>query len=101
MMFVKHTLKKDFVMPLKSNRKLALSLADKRQGRFVPVETLELNENAVLKIYLEGVGFPLLLLKQVFTCTRYWQKRRWQHRHSIFGHLGYYSPLRRDHFNLS
>ena len=49
-MFVKHTLKKDFVMPLKSNRKLALSLADKRQGRFVPVETLELNPNAVLPV---------------------------------------------------
>lgn len=34
MMFVKHTLEKDFVMPIKSNRKVALSLADKQQGRY-------------------------------------------------------------------
>jgi hypothetical protein len=66
MKFVKHDLKKDFGMPLKSNRKVALSLADKRNGRFVPVDTLDLKANAVLKIYLEGVNFPLLLIQQVF-----------------------------------
>jgi hypothetical protein len=66
MMFVKHDLKKHFVMPLKSNRKVALSLADKRHGRFVSVDTLDLQENAVQKIYLEGVDFLLLLVKQVF-----------------------------------
>jgi len=66
MMFVKHELKKHFVMPLKSNRKVALSLADKRHGRFVPVDTLNLQENAMQRIYLEGVDFPLLLVKQVF-----------------------------------
>jgi len=66
MMFVKHDLKKHFVMPLKSNRKVALSLADKRHGRFVSVDTLDLQENAVQKIYLEGVDFLLLLAKQVF-----------------------------------
>lgn len=66
MMFVKHDLKKHFVMPLKSNRKVALSLADKRHGRFVPVDTLDLQENAIQRIYLEGVDFPLLLVKQVF-----------------------------------
>ncbi len=53
-------------MPLKSNRKVALSLADKQQGRYVQVETLELEANAPLTIYLEGVDFPLLLVKQVF-----------------------------------
>jgi len=66
MMFVKHDLKKHFVMPLKSNRKVALSLADKRHGRFVSVDTLDLQENAVQKIYLQGVDFLLLLVKQVF-----------------------------------
>jgi len=66
MMFVKHDLKKHFVMPLKSNRKVALSLADKRHGRFVSVDTPGLQENAVQKIYLEGVDFLLLLVKQVF-----------------------------------
>ena len=66
MMFVKHNLKKEFVMPLKSNRKVALSATDKRNGRYVSVDTLELQENAVQKIFLEGVDFPLLLVKQVF-----------------------------------
>jgi hypothetical protein len=35
MMFVKHELEADFVMPLKANRKVALSPEDKQQGRYV------------------------------------------------------------------
>jgi hypothetical protein len=66
MMFIKHTLQKEFIMPIKSNRKVALSLADKRQGRYVRVDTLELEANVAATIYLEGVDFPLLLVKQVF-----------------------------------
>ena len=66
MKFVKKTLQKDFVMPLKSNRKVALTASHKRNGRFVPVDTLELKENVVQKIYLEEVDFPLLLVKQIF-----------------------------------
>jgi len=66
MMFVKHTLQQEFVMPLKSNRKVALSLEDKRQGRYVQVETLELKPNATTIVYLEGVDFPVLLVKQIF-----------------------------------
>ena len=66
MMFIQHTLGKDFVMPIKSNRKVALSLADKQQGRYVQVETLALEANATTTIYLEGVDFPMLLVKQVF-----------------------------------
>jgi hypothetical protein len=66
MNFVKHTLKKDFVMPVKANRKVALSLADKQQGRYVRVDSLVLEPKAVREVYLEGVDFPLLLAKQVF-----------------------------------
>jgi len=66
MRFVKHTLKKEFVMPLKANRKVALSLADKQQGRYVRVDTLVLEPNTITTIYLEDVAFPLLLAKQVF-----------------------------------
>jgi len=66
MRFVKHTLGKDFIMPLKSNRKVALSLADKLQGRYVSVDTLELETNVPMTIYLEGVNFPLLLVKRIF-----------------------------------
>ena len=66
MRFVKHALEKDFVMPIKANRKVALSLADKHPGRYVRVDTLELELNVTCPIYLEGVDFPLLLVKQVF-----------------------------------
>src|SRR2546426_1981660 len=67
MMFVRHTLKKHFVMPLKSNRKVALSKTDKRQGKYQAVDTLLFKkDNTVLEVYLEGVDFPLLLTKQVF-----------------------------------
>lgn len=67
MMFVKHDLERDFVMPLKTNRKLALSLDDKRQGQYVRIDTLTLEPGTRLTIYLEGVDFPLHLVKQVFT----------------------------------
>jgi hypothetical protein len=67
MNYVKNTLKKEFVMPLKSNRKVALSVADKRNGRYQSVETLKLELMNPVMIYLEGVEFALLLVKQVFT----------------------------------
>jgi DDE superfamily endonuclease len=66
MMFVKHDLVSDFIMPLKSNRKLALSQADKQQGRYVRLDSLTLEAGVVREIYLEGVDFPLALVKQVF-----------------------------------
>ena len=66
MMFIKHTAKKEFVMPLKANRKVALSAVDKQHGRYVAVETLVLEPHTVQEIYLEGVDFPLLLAKQIF-----------------------------------
>ncbi len=67
MRFVKHDLQRDFIMPLKANRKVALCLEDKKQGRYVRVDTLDLEPDTVVTIYLEGVDFPLHLVKQVFT----------------------------------
>jgi hypothetical protein len=66
MRFVKQELAKDFIMPLKANRRVALSLADKQQGRWLRVDTLALEPHTVREIYLEGVDFPLALVKQVF-----------------------------------
>ena len=66
-MFVKHDLKRDFIMPLKTNRKVALSVEDKKQGRYVRVDSLELQPETVMTLYLESVDFPLHLVKQVFT----------------------------------
>lgn len=66
MRFIKITLEKEFVMPLKGNRKIALGVADKKQGRYVRLDKLELQPHTVREIYLEGVEFPLLVVKQVF-----------------------------------
>ena len=66
MIFIKLDLKKEFVMPVKANRKVALSREDQKAGRYVRVSTLELLEGETLQIWLEDVKFPLLLAKQVF-----------------------------------
>jgi hypothetical protein len=67
MVFIKRAQQRDFVCPLKTNRKVALSLADKQQGRYLRVDTLGLEEHTPREVYLEGVDFPLVLVKQVFT----------------------------------
>lgn len=67
MNFVKITLGKDFVMPLKTNRKVATSADAKQEGRYQRVDTLELEAMKPVTVFLEGVAFALLLVKQVFT----------------------------------
>jgi hypothetical protein len=67
MRFVKLDLKKEFIMALKSNRKVALSEADKAHGLYQRIDQLDLPEGTTLTIYLEGVPFPLQLVRQVFT----------------------------------
>jgi hypothetical protein len=67
MVFIKQQQKHNFICPLKTNRKVALSRVDKQQGRYTRVDTLELEAHATRKVYLEGVDFPLVLVKQVFT----------------------------------
>ena len=67
MKFVKLTLEKEFVMPLKGNRKVTLSAQAKQEGRYQRVDTLELEPMNPVTVYLEGVEFALLLVKQIFT----------------------------------
>jgi len=59
-------LKKHFIMPLKKNRNVALSETNKKNGRYVKIEKLCFEENAVRKVYLEGIIPPVNLIKQVF-----------------------------------
>lgn len=66
MAYVKQELDKEFIMPLKTNRKVALWLEDKERGSYEQVASIELEAGTVVKVYLEQVGFPLLLVKQVF-----------------------------------
>jgi len=67
MKLIKQELEKDFVMPLKSNRKVALSRDEQQQGRYQAVGTLVVEPGVVREVWLEGVTFPMVLAKQVFT----------------------------------
>jgi hypothetical protein len=66
MKFVKQEIQKDFVMPIKSNRKIALSKTDKLNGKYQVVSNLDVRTNTTMKVYIEGIDFPVLLIKQIF-----------------------------------
>jgi len=66
MMFIRHDVKKDFVMPVKTNRKIALSHDDRRQGRYVRTDSIDFRTDNPTEIFLEDADFPMLLVKQVF-----------------------------------
>jgi hypothetical protein len=63
MSHIKEELKREFIMALKTNRKVALSLEDKRKGAYERIGSLELEQGAVLEVHLEQVSFPLFVLK--------------------------------------
>lgn len=65
MLAVKHELGVNFVMAIKSNRRVALSAADKEQDIYVSIESLQPGQQAV-EVWFEKLDFPLLLTKQVF-----------------------------------
>lgn len=67
MKFIVQVLHKHFVLPLKSNRKVALSADDQQQGRYTTVDTLEFTTGQARQIWVEDVPFALLLTKEVFT----------------------------------
>src|SRR3990172_7760132 len=67
MRFVKLDLRKEFIMALKSNRKAAVSEEDHASGKYQRIDQMELPEGTTQLIYLEGVPFPLHLVRQVFT----------------------------------
>jgi hypothetical protein len=67
MMFIRHEMKKSFVMPVKANRSIALSSSDKRQGRYVRADEVMCGTDTPIKIFIEQVDFPLFFIRQVFT----------------------------------
>lgn len=60
------SLERHFIMPIKANRKVALSQIDHQQGRYQSIESLVLKDSQLLTVWLEGVAFPLHLTRQVF-----------------------------------
>lgn len=66
MRYVKRDLEKEFIMPAKANRKVALSLEEKKRGEYEQVGSLGLEPGEVREAYVEQVESPLLLVKQGF-----------------------------------
>jgi len=65
MRWCKERCRVNFVMALKENRNVALSLQDKEQGHYTSIRSLGLGGGAV-SVYVEQLDFPLLVTKQVF-----------------------------------
>lgn len=66
MNYIHKDLKRNFMMPLKGNRKIAKTKADKDEGKYQEVGLVELEPDKTYRIYVEQLDFPLLLVKQVF-----------------------------------
>ncbi len=66
MKFIHHELEKYFMLALKSNRLVALSLADKQKGRYVRIDSLAWTKKPV-RGWVKGLEFPVLLHRQIFT----------------------------------
>jgi DDE superfamily endonuclease len=66
MVFIKNTAHKEFIFPLKSNRRVALSVTDKQRGCWKALSSLDFPPSACLTLYLEGVPFPLVVAREVF-----------------------------------
>ncbi len=66
MCFVKESIRVDFVMAIKGNRKVALSHDDKLEGKYVRIEALPLENDAIIHVWLKKVGFPIGIARQVF-----------------------------------
>lgn len=58
---------KHFIFAIKGNRLVAASKNNKLKGKFKSIDSLKLEENAIIECYLKGLDFPVLLTKQVFT----------------------------------
>src|SRR5205823_2414572 len=65
--FIDQRLAKCFIVAVKSNRRVAGSLQQKRQGEFCNLSALEVTPDEALRIYLEDFDGPLVLVKHIFT----------------------------------
>lgn len=66
MEYIKFDLKKDFIMPIKTNRLVCFTTEEKRKGQFQQVNTLNIQENEPKQMYIKELPFPVVLVKQIF-----------------------------------
>lgn len=65
--FVHCTLNKYFIAAVKSDRPVAMSMEEKLAGKFKRVDEQSIETNQTVTVYLRGLDFPVLLVKQIFT----------------------------------
>jgi len=66
MVFIKNKAKRDFVIPLKSNRNVFLAEPSAKAGKSVKLTSLDFDTNALQTLWLDEVPFPLVVSRQVF-----------------------------------
>ena len=62
-----HGLGKKFIVGVKSNRTVALSGKDKKEGKFQQVSSLNMQDGESKKVWIKGLSFQIMLIKKVFT----------------------------------
>lgn len=66
MVYIKNAAKKDFVIPLKSNRNVFLAEPSAKSGKPVKLTSLDFDTKPLQTLWLEEVPFPLLVSRQIF-----------------------------------
>lgn len=66
MAYIHNDLQKSFIIGIKSNRTLALSEDDAKNGRYTKVKDLDLEEDIAHTVWLKGLEFSVRLLKKTF-----------------------------------
>ncbi|ALA25031.1 hypothetical protein AVI51_14310 [Piscirickettsia salmonis] len=67
MNYIHAKLNKLFILGIKSNRTVACSLDDKINRNYQPVKSLDLKDGEAIDVYLQGINFPVRLMKKIFT----------------------------------
>ncbi len=65
--YIKQKARKDFIIPLKSNRNVFLWDPSAKVGKPTKLSSLDFGSDGTLTLYLESVPFALLVYRQVFT----------------------------------
>jgi uncharacterized protein YrzB (UPF0473 family) len=66
MEFIHYEVKKKFIMGLKSNRLIALSLEDKKKGQYHNLNTFEPKDGEKRIVWLKDLSFPVSLITKIF-----------------------------------
>jgi len=66
MIFI-HEAKKHFIFGIKSNRLVATTKQEAKRGQFQQLNSLGLENDDSITVYLKDIAFPVQLLKKVFT----------------------------------